>query len=124
MMGIGEYETKTQEFQDLNEISTDYKNMLKLFVNYLNYSFIYQTRKNEMVYLTKEILTKNNNKYNSNFKTKWNENDIDEFVLNCKKIINKTQCDSLIFIIYGRGSKNEFIFDSEGKKCQMIKIFN
>ena len=124
MMGVGEYETKTQDFSDLKGISNDYKNMLKLFVNHLNYCFVYQTNKNKMVYLTKDLLNKNNNKYNSNFKTKWNENEIDTFVLNCKKIILKMKCDSLIFVISGRGNRDEYLIDSEGNKYQIIKIFN
>ena len=124
MIGIGEYESKTQDFTDLNGVKTDYKNMLKLFIQHLNYSFIYQTSKNQMVYLTKDILIKNNNSYNSNFKIKWNENEIDTFVLNCKKIINKIKSDSLIFLISSRGNKDEYIFDSEGNKYEMIKILN
>ena len=124
MMGIGEYESKTQELEDIKGISADYKNMLKVFVNHLNYSFVYQTNKNKMVYLTKDVLTKNNNKYNSNFKQKWNENEIDMFVLNCKKIINKIKSDALIFVICARGDRDEYIFDSEGNKYEMIKILN
>ena len=134
MIGIGDYESRTQsqsqsqqqsQLQDLKGVCCDYKNMLKLFVNHLNYSFIYQTRKNKMVLLTKEQLNKDNNKYNSNFKIKWNENEIDTFVLNCKKIINKAiSPDSLIFIISGRGNTDEYLIDSDGNNYQIIKILN
>ena len=65
MIGIGRY-PNGGVLGDLIGVSTDYKNMIRLFVQHMEYSFMYQNDKNEIVYLNKTRLRTKQQKYVSN----------------------------------------------------------
>ena len=123
MIGIGTY-TNGGVLGDLIGVSTDYKNMIQLFVQHMEYSFIYQTNKNKIVYLDKLRLKQKNNNYQTNFKLKWNADEIDLFVLNVKKIIETIKPDGLIFLISSHGDRDRMIIDSEFEEYSLIFILS
>ena len=130
MLGIGHYECNyddngnVKRLLHLNEMSVEYKNMLKLFIRQLNYSFLYQTEDNKIVHLTKSKLNKSKQQYNSNFKLKWTTNEIDTFISNIKQIFHKLTPDGLIFIVAARGFMDEMMVDSDGERYRIIKILS
>ena len=128
MLGIGHYIntdiTKQEKFFVLNGINADYKNMLKLFINHLDYTFIYQTIDNKIAYYNHEMLKKNHNKYNSKFKIQWNCDEIDLYLLKCKKLVDNIKPDSLLCIVTGYGNKDDFIYDSEYNEYKIIRIID
>ena len=123
MIGIGCY-PNGGVLGDLKGISQDYRNMIKLFVNHWGYSFIYETSDNKIEYLSKTKLLTNNKKYSTNFKIKWNENDITSFVQCVKKTILSTKPDSLIFVISSHGDRDQVIIDSEFEEYGLIEIYS
>ena len=121
MIGIGYY-PNGGILGHLIGVPNDYKNMIKLFAFHWGYPFIYQTDDNKIVYLDKQRLTKNNNKYHTNFKLKWNEDEIGGFVLKSKKIIESIKPDGLIFIISSHGDRDRVIIDSDFEEYQLAYI--
>ena len=123
MIGIGCY-PNGGVLGDLKGIPTDYRNMIKLFVNHWGYSFIYQTDDNKIEYLSKSKLLKKDKKYQTNFKLQWNEDDITNFVQSVKKTVLSTNPDSLIFIISGHGDKEQVIIDSDFQEYMLLQIYS
>ena len=123
MMGIGYY-LPGGVWEHLIGVPTDYKNMIKLFALHWGYPLIYQTDDNKIVYLDKQRLLKNNNKYHTNFKLKWNDDEISGFVLKSKKIIATIKPDGLIFVISSHGDRFKVLIDSNFKKYRLKSIFS
>ena len=125
MMGIGYYLAIGDDpFEHLIGVPTDYKNMIKLFAMHWGYPFMYQTDDNKIVYLDKQRLIKKNNKYHTNFKLKWNKDEIGGFVLKSKKIIEAIKPDGLIFIISSHGHRFKSLVDSDCRKYRLKRIFS
>ena len=124
MIGIGHYDDQDGIFGHLQGIPTDYRNMIKLFVNHWGYSFIYQTDDNKIEYLSKSKLLKKDKKYSTNFKLKWNDDDLTKFVESVKKTILSTEPDSLIFIISSHGDSEQVIIDSNLEEYSLIEIYS
>ena len=122
MMGIGYYPNGGM-LGHLIGVPTDYKNMIKLFAFHWGYPFIYQTDDNKIVYLNKMRLQKANNKYQTNYKIKWNEHEIEGFVLKSKKIIEQIKPDGLIFIVSSHGDRDKVLIDSEFEEYQLSFIW-
>ena len=122
MMGIGYY-PNGGILGHLIGVPNDYKNMIKLFAFHWGYPFIYQTDDNKIVYLDKQRLLKNNSKYHTNFKLKWNEDEIAGFVLKSKKIIETILPDGLIFVISSHGDRDKVLIDSNFEEYNLSYIF-
>ena len=130
MIGIGDYPKNAQkagvELEHLVGIPSDYKNMIKLFVNFWNYTFIYQLENNNIQVLTKNKFNKHKKsgkKYATNFKINWNCNEINNFVSNVRQKVVDLKPDCLIFIVSSHGDKNNVIYDSELNKYKLSKIW-
>ena len=109
MIGIETHDANSGVYNHFPGISKDYRNAVKVFVNYLGYSLIYQTHTNPNVYLTKKQSTNKKNKYPKNFKLKWNGNAFDTFIQNAKSKIVETKGDSLFFLISSHRGKERVI---------------
>ena len=132
MIGIGHY--ASGKFTRVNGVADDYNNMIKLFVYKWNFAFVYQTDDNKTVFLTNNSINNNKNKnknksrlYQSNFKLAWTGSEIDSFVGNVVKAVDKGNVnktfDSLLFIVSSHGENEHVILDTNNEEYQLTEIY-
>ena len=108
---------------------TDYKNVIESFNIVRGYSMIYQTKSNEIEYISKDDMSKKTfdkitfSKHN--FKLHWLEKDISKFnkaVLQVLRNKEKYKHDGLIYVISSHGRRGDVVIESDGSKSIVSNI--
>ena len=112
-MGIGKY----NGLQDLDGVSIDYDNFINTFVNNWKYKVFYRLNNDCDIY------TNDKNKLNRNYKLKWSDEEIEDFIIQARKHIVKNRHNGLLFAISSHGDIEKVMYDSNGDKVQLDGIF-
>ena len=134
ILGIGEYDGMTS----LTGVRSDYKNVIFTFYQDYQYSVVYFDTQNTLHYCNRHPKTETNTNTNktkfsqtklksSDFKLKWDADEIEQFVQNVQDIINNTDYikhDALIFFISSHGDSESVILDSNCEEVSLFTIFS
>ena len=114
MMGISEYEGMA----NLAGIPRDYDNFINTFVTYWKYKIFYRLSDNTCIY------TNDKNELKTDYKLKWNGDEIEQFIEESRKCIVKNKHNGLLFAISSHGDSGRILYDSEGELFELDSIFS
>ena len=114
MLGIGEY----KGMRNLAGILKDYDNLIDTFVNYWKYKVFYRLDNNKYIY------SNNKDAIETNYKVKWNEDEIVNFVEESRKCIVKNKHDGILFAISSHGDTGRILYDSECSQFELDYLFS
>ena len=114
IVGVGEY----NGLQNLDGIVRDYDHFLNVFVSRWQYKVLYKTSDNAIVY------TNDKKEIDSNYKLRWDVDEIELFVEEVRKCIVTNKHDALLFAISSHGDTGKVMYDSECEELELDCIFS
>ena len=122
ILGIGNYNGMMPE---LIGIPKDYQNVAYCMNWKHGYSFVYQTKDNELKFHESRVDRATLLNIEENCKLKWDLDEINAFVENVRNlVVNRTNYfDSLIFFVSSHGNSTNEIYDSDCEEIRLTWLF-
>ena len=125
ILGIGDYDHDVMP--PLVGVNMDYINSIYTFHYILGYSVLFHNKlTNTVEYITKNENEKRNdylNKCNKQVKTRWIDDQVEQFFKNVKTYTIRNQHDAVIFLISAHGDREGVILDSQGEEISLGHLF-
>ena len=130
--GIGDYDEGIMP--SLSGINQDYANTVYTFYHVFGYSILYQTKSNQIKYITNESNSNGNDpsddqqekltihSIKANAKLHWTDEELEDFFQKGKEYIKPNKHDSCIFVISSHGEQEGVILPSNGEEVQLESL--